>query len=115
MHEAALEILSFLDGLEDNRRRRDMVLSSAVASGVVTAVQAWPEFFDEPDQGTPDAFPSTDADMSAFQMEDATTDSFARDMALLEALEANKQISIREEDPPQFPRIPGVPDHLEWT
>ena len=83
---------------------------------MITPVEAWPEFFDGlTDEGDPDAFPATDADMSGFELEEATPDSFARDMALLEALEANQQLTIREEDPPPFPRLPGAPDDLEWT
>jgi hypothetical protein len=88
-----------------------MVLSAAVASGVVTAVDAWPEFFDGPDQGDPGAFPSTDADMSAFQIEEATPESFAADIEAM--VRASQQVTVREEEPPQFPQF-GLPD-AEWT
>lgn len=87
-----------------------MVLSAAVSSGVITPVQAWPEFFPG-DEGTPEAFPSTSADMDGFELETATPESFARDMELLVA--ANQKITVREEEPPPFPRLP-LPD-TEWT
>lgn len=81
-------------------------------------MQAWPEFFPEPDQGDPGAFPATDADMSAFRLEEATPESFAADMAALVA--ASQRVVIREEpEPLRRPVIPEdghryVPD-LEWT
>lgn len=92
-----------------------MVLSAAVSSGVITAVQAWPEFFDgagpAPDG---DAFPSTDADMTGFELEAASPESFARDMDLMAAIAANQHLTVREEAPPPLPRLPGLPD-TEWT
>jgi hypothetical protein len=104
-------VLVFLDGLEETRRRRDMVLSSAVAAGVVTAVDAWPEMFNLPDKGDPDAFPATDADMSAFRLEEATPESFEADIEAM--VRASQQVTIREEDPLPFP-VTGLPD-TEWT
>jgi hypothetical protein len=93
------------------------VLSSAVASGIMNAVQAWPELFGGEDAGG--AFPSKDADMTGFVLEEATPESFAADIAALAA--ANKRVVIREEQPPPFPRVPVpepghqyVPD-TEWT
>jgi hypothetical protein len=88
-----------------------MILASAVSSGVVTADLAWPEFFDGPDKGDPGAFPATDADMSAFELEEATPESFAADIEAM--VRASQQITLREEDPPPFPQ-PGLP-HTEWT
>jgi hypothetical protein len=112
---AALDVLYFLDGLEASRSRRDMVLYSAVSSGVITAVKAWPEFFDgiqaAPDD---DAFPSADADLSEFELEEATPESFARDLDLMAAIAANQHLTVREEAPPPLPRLPGLPD-TEWT
>jgi hypothetical protein len=87
-----------------------MVLASAVASGVITAVQAWPEYFDLP-EGDTGAFPSKDADMSGFELERATPESVLADMAAL--VQASQQITIREEDPPPFPVFPAEPDP-EW-
>jgi len=93
-----------------------MVLSAAVSSGVISAVQAWPEFFGpgEEDDG---AFPATGADMSGFELEEATPESYAADMSALIA--ASSKITVREEEPPLFPRLPGPqpPDllHPEWT
>jgi hypothetical protein len=86
-----------------------MVLASAVSSGVITAMQAWPEYFDLPDDG---GFPSVGADMTGFELEPATPESFAADMEAL--VRASQQISIREDDPPPFPQFPDLPDP-EWT
>jgi hypothetical protein len=85
-----------------------MVLSSAVASGIITAVQAWPEYFEAP--GASGAFPSRDADMSGFELEAATPESFAADMSAL--VRASQHVTIREDEPPPFPVL-GLPDP-EW-
>ena len=91
-----------------------MVLAAAVSSGVVTAVQAWPEFFDVPgDQGDSGAFPSTDADLSDFEVEHATPESFAADMEAL--VRASQHITIREEAAPEPPSLPGGLPDTEWT
>lgn len=90
-----------------------MVLSSAVASGVISAVQAWPEFFDVPDEGDPGAFPSTRADMSGFVLEQATPESFADDIERL--VRASQQVTLREDSPPSLPQLPGVYPDTEWT
>jgi hypothetical protein len=107
---AALEILHFLDGLAEGQRRRDMVLSSAVASGVITAVQAWPEYFNMP--GSSGAFPSRDADMSEFELERATPESFEADMDAL--VRASQRITIREDELPPFPVLGSVLPDPEW-
>ena len=119
MQEAALDILHFLDGIAGQRRRRDVILSSAVASGAISVVQAWPEFFGGPDEGDQGAFPSKGADMSGFVLEEATPQSFASDMAALVA--ASQTVVVREEAPPPLPVVAGhdpehqyVP-HPEWT
>ena len=92
-----------------------MVLASAVSSGVVTAMDAWPEFFTGPEDDG--GFPSS-AD-SGFELEHATPESFAADMAALVA--ASQKVVIREgaEEPP-FPRLDADPEHqyfpgTEWT
>lgn len=102
-------MLHFLDGLAEGRRRKDMVLSSAVASGVITAVQAWPEYFEVPDAGG--AFPSRDADMSGFELERATPESVAADIEAM--VRASQHVTLREDEPPPFPAI-ALPD-IEWT
>lgn len=110
---AAAGILHFLDNLAANRARRDMVLSAAVSSGVITAVQAWPEYFEGmTDDGDP-VFPSTDADMAGFELEDASPESFAEDIKAMVA--AKSEVTVREEAEPGFPGLPyGLPD-TEWT
>ena len=108
-----MEVLHFLDGLEATRRRRDMVFSSAVASGVITAVQAWPDFFDVPDEGDPGAFPATDADMSGFELEPATPESFIADMEAL--VRSSQRVSLREDEEPDFPQLSASLPHHEWT
>ena len=106
-------MLHFLDNLLANRARRDMVLSAAVSSGVITAVQAWPEYFEGMDGEGDPAFPSTDADMAGFQLEEATPETFARDIEAMVA--AQSQVTVREEPEPDFPGLPyGLPD-TEWT
>jgi hypothetical protein len=94
------------------------VLSSLVTSGLVSPVQAWPESFGDPD-GDGGAFPSRDADMTGFRLEEATPESFAADLAAL--VEASSKVVIREDAPPPLPRVAEdvtghqyVP-HPEWT
>lgn len=111
MQEAGLEILHFLDGLLALRDRRDVVMSSAVAAGIITPLQAWPEYFGE-DEGTPGAFPSTDADMTGFQVEEATPMSFADDIEAMVA--ASERITLREQPEPERPQFSPLPD-VEWT
>lgn len=94
-----------------------MVLSAAVASGVVSAVQAWPDFFGV-DPSDPGLFPSKDADTSGFTLERATPESFASDMAALVA--SSSKVTLREPAPPPVPVFAPqsghsyVPD-AEWT
>lgn len=106
-----MEILHFLDGLAALRDRRDLVMSSSVAAGIITPLQAWPEYFGE-DEGTPGAFPSTDADMSGFVVEEATPASFADDIEALVA--ASEMVTLREQPEPERPRFSEYPDP-EWT
>jgi hypothetical protein len=108
----ALEILHFLDGVAEDRRRRDMVLEAAVSSGIVSAIVAWPEFFDDAAKRDSGAFPSKDADMTEFELEEATPESFAADLDAL--LAANRQVTVREADAPVFQPTGYVP-HTEWT
>lgn len=111
-----MEILYFLDNVEERRRRRDMVLSAAVAAGAITAVQAWPEYFEGigTDEGDPGAFPSADADMSGFELEKATPESVMADLDAL--VSASRKVTIREEDQDPFPGLGETgPPHPEWT
>lgn len=108
----ALEILLFLDGVAEDRRRRDMVLEAAVSSGFVSAVVAWPEFFDDATKRDSGAFPSKDADMTEFELEEATPESFMADLDAI--LAANKRVTVREADKPVFQPTGYVP-HTEWT
>lgn len=94
-----------------------MVFSAAVASGVITAVQAWPDFFSSV-PGAPGSFPSKDAGAPAFALEPATPESFAADMAALVA--SSSSVTLREPSvpPPPAPApqqghsyVPGT----EWT
>jgi hypothetical protein len=107
----ALEILHFLDGVAESRRRRDMALSAAVFSGAITAAAAWPDFF-AGDGGDSGAFPSRDADMTEFELEEATPESFAADLDAI--LAANRRVTVREAEAPVF-RPPGYIPHPEWT
>lgn len=108
----ALEILHFLDAVAEDRRRRDMVLKAAVSSGIITVVMAWPEFFDDAARRDSGAFPSKDADMTEFELEEATPESFMSDMDAL--LAANRRITVREADAPVFQPTGYIP-HTEWT
>jgi len=109
-----MEILHFLDNLTANRERRDMVLASAVSSGVITAMQAWPEYFEDFEDDGDGSFPATGSDMSAFQLEEATPESFAADLESI--VRASRQITVREPPPPEFPGLASgqLPD-TEWT
>lgn len=89
------------------------MLSSAVASGIITAVQAFPDLFDAPDSGDPGAFPSRDADMSGFELERATPDSVEDDIEAM--VRASQRVSIREEELPPLPQFPGMLPDTEWT
>lgn len=112
MQVAATEILHFLDGVAEARRRREVMLSSAVAAGAITAVQAWPEYFEDQQAGS-GSFPSTDADMSGFELERATPDSYAADMDAL--IRASQHVALREEEMPPLPVIGGIQPDIEWT
>jgi hypothetical protein len=106
-----VELLHFLDAVAEDRRRRDMVLSSAVSSGLMPAFVAWPEYFAKGD-GTPGSFPSTGADMTEFELEEATPQSFMADMDAI--LAANQRVTVREAQEPVFQPSGYVP-HTEWT
>jgi hypothetical protein len=90
-----------------------VILSSAVASGVITALQAWPDFFGK-DPGDPGA----GTDTPGFELERATPESFAADMAAM--VRASSRVTLREPPearpavPPPGPQHAYVPD-LEWT
>jgi len=104
---AALDVLYFLDGRAERQRREDVILSSAVSHGVITAVQAWPSFFGGPD-GAGDL-------ETGLELEKATPESFAADMAALVA--SSSQVTLRE---PQQGTPAPVPEHAyvpdpEWT
>lgn len=107
---AVLDLLVFLDGLAAGRARRDLMFASAVASGVVTAPQAWPEFF--PGGQDEGAFPSSGADTSGFVLEQATPESFAADIAAL--AESSRRVTVREPSGGPSPGHEYVPD-AEWT
>lgn len=88
-----------------------MILSSAVASGIVTAVQAWPDFF-----GEEPAAAGAGTDTAGFTLERATPASFAADMEAM--VRASSQVVLRE--PPEPQPVPAGPQHsyvpdAEWT
>jgi hypothetical protein len=94
-----------------------MILSSAVSSGIITAVQAWPDFFGA-DPGDPDIFPGQGTDTSGFTLERATPESFAADMAAL--VQSSSTVTLREPSPQQASPVPPDPVHAyvpdpEWT
>lgn len=83
---------------------------------------AWPEFFGreaQPSLGGPEvdaevaetAFPSTDSDMSDFQWERPTADSFRTDMDAL--LAANEHVSVGESPEARLEVQPSL--DTEWT
>jgi hypothetical protein len=120
----------YLDGQEARRRRLEDRLDAAraalVTSGRIDIKTAWPEFFgttpgaagpgkdDEPgvsQEVAETAFPSTDADMSDFEWERPTPESFRADMDAL--LERNQHISVPEEPHTSVPVKTST--DLEWT
>jgi hypothetical protein len=110
---SCLEVLYFLDGLAGRRAREDMILSSAVSSGIITAVQAWPDFFGV----DPAEFSSASSDNSGLELERATPESFAADMAAL--VRSSARVTLRE-PPEQHSPVPPGPQHsyvpdTEWT
>jgi hypothetical protein len=83
-----------------------------VAIGRLDPAAAWPEFFASPDDS---AVPAADADMTGFEWEHPTPESFENDLAAVMA--ASEHVSMRESpDPPQpSERPPLTSADLEWT
>lgn len=109
---AALDVLYFLDGQGALRSRRDQARAAAVSAGYLHPAEAFPEHFSDGDAGEA-AFPAADADMTGFRLEDATPDSFERDLEMMAA--AASRVSVREEPDPVMPDLSrGLPDP-EWT
>jgi hypothetical protein len=115
----------FLDRQEARRERQedraDRVRAAAVVSGRADLRTAWPEFFsavpEVPGEGpevdpevAETAFPSTDADMSDFQWERPTPESFQSDMDAL--LAANEHVGVGEGPEMEMPAGPSL--DLEW-
>ena len=76
-----------------------------------TAKEAWPEFF-----GDPSSFvPKTDSDLSDFQWEPPTPESYAQDLQAIMA--GSERISLREEPVPDLavPQAPVTASEFEWT
>ena len=123
-----LQILVYLDGQAEKRSRRDTANAAAVIVDALRKIEtsgpdrdgtgigislrdAWPEFFQSEEDL---AFPTVGADMSDFEWETPTPESYERDMKLMGALEDNERISVREE--PGEPAIVSVSGtDLEWT
>lgn len=79
-----------------------------MSHGVITAVQAWPSFFGEPEDG--------DGRDDGFTLERATPESFAADMAAL--VQGSSRVTLRE--PPERAMAQAAPEHSyvpdpEWT
>ena len=100
----------------------DRVKVAAVGAGQMNLKGAWPEYFGREPQpggepvmeGTEDgeiAFPSADADMSGFEWEDVTPESYTSDMDRL--LELNQHVSVREDQ--EGPAAPLPVQDTEWT
>jgi hypothetical protein len=94
-----------------------MILSSAVSSGIVAAVQAWPDFFGE-DPGGQDASPGDAGGVGGLELGRATPESFAADMASL--VNSSSLVTLREPAPEQPVAVPQDPQHAyvpdtEWT
>lgn len=106
-----MEILYFLDNVRAKEDRRFEMMKAAVASGAVNPAEAWPDYFTRGDSGADPEFPST-SNMEAFQLEEATPDSFARDIEAL--VHASEQVTVREDSPPPSSPFGGLPDP-EWT
>jgi hypothetical protein len=86
-----------------------VILASAVSARVITAVQAWPEFF-----GSGPGDPPGEPGAGGFTLEKATPQSFAADMAAL--VQSSSRVTLREPAPgaEQDPGHAYVPD-TEWT
>lgn len=120
----------YLDRQKARRERQedrlDAIRTALVSSRQLDLKAAWPEFFgpaipdtadeDEDETGVaPEtaetAFPATDADMSEFQWERPTPESYQNDMDALMTL--NQHISVPEETHISAPV--KVSTDLEWT
>ena len=108
-----METLIYLDGLDTQRYRAeqqlDLIKAAVVAAGKIDVATAWPELTGATGEGVP----SVGADVSQFEWEDATPDSFAKDMAAIDALTADNHVTVPEPPEKHSVRV-SVPD-LEWT
>jgi len=111
---AAVEILYFTDGQKAQAERIERAKAAAVAGGYLAPAKAWPEFFGTPDTG---AFPSSGADMTDFEWETPTPQSFEADLDAV--LAASERVVLSEpshpDSPPPATPLPS-PDRaaLEW-
>ena len=80
-----------------------------VAAGKMDAAKAWPELAGDMNQSVPER----GADLTQFEWEEATEESYASDIAAIDALTAEKHITVPE-PPAERPARVSVPD-LEWT
>ena len=75
------------------------------------AKTAWPEFF-----GDPATFvPTSESDLSDFQWESATPESYAKDLEAIMA--GSERITLQEDEDPVAPpsRPPTTAPEFEWT
>lgn len=92
------------------RREQENARLAAVLLGEVKLLDAWPDYFRPPEE---QSFPAVGADMTEFEWEEATPESYQSDLDAL--LAASEHISVPEEpDPVSGPALPP-PGDLEWT
>jgi hypothetical protein len=83
-----------------------------VASGKVDPEAAWPEFFGDPMKFS---VPSVDADMTAFEWEQPTPESYEQDIAAVMAAAGSSVILPGEPDPEiPSPQVPVTAQEFEW-
>lgn len=95
--------------MKSARRDQETARLAAVLMGKVELLDAWPDFFRLRDE---QAFPSAGADMTEFKWEEATPESYQKDMDAL--LESSEHITVLEEPVPAGPGLSASGD-LEWT
>ena len=104
-----MDLLVWLDEQQEKRARRDRAFAAAVSGGAISPAVAWPEYFVQAPGEDKGAFPATGSDMSEFELEPATPESFAADIEAIMA--ANLLVTLREGAP-----VPAAPvPHHEWT
>jgi hypothetical protein len=108
----AVEVLIFFDGQREQSRRMDLARAATVAARRMEPETAWPEFFKDQNAN---AVPAAGADMSQFEWEHPTPESFQGDLDKVMA--ASASVKLRDGPDPVIPSPspPQTAADLEWS